>query len=72
MDVMRELFNICNPLKPPPEGPYVDLSPVRGDSATIDMMSRRIRRSKTPAHLLFSGHPGGGKSTKNPPVPLQG
>ncbi len=64
MDIMASLFNICDPLKPPPEGAYVDLSPARGNVAIISILERRIRRAVTPTHLLFSGHPGSGKSTE--------
>ena len=64
MDIMAKLFNVCNPLKPASEEAYVDFSPARGDAATIGILERRIRRAETPTHLLFSGHPGGGKSTE--------
>ena len=64
MDVVANLFNNCDPLKPPPEGTYVDLYPARGDTAVVSMLERRIRRAATPTHLLFSGHPGSGKSTE--------
>lgn len=73
MDVVASLFNNCDPLKPPPEGTYVDLYPARGDTAVVSILERRIRRAATPinqnqavtyTHLLFSGHPGSGKSTE--------
>jgi hypothetical protein len=64
MDVVANLFNNCDPLKPPPEGTYVDLYPARGDAAIVSMLGRRIRRAATHTHLLFSGHPGSGKSTE--------
>jgi DNA polymerase III delta prime subunit len=64
MDVMAKLFNICDPLKSPPEGAYVDLSSGRGDAAVVSMLDRRIHRTEAQTHLLFSGHPGSGKSTE--------
>ena len=64
MDIMAELFNICDPLKPASETAYVDFSSARGDAAVVSMLDRRIRRAEAHTHLLFSGHPGSGKSTE--------
>lgn len=64
MDIMANLFNICDPLKPPPEGTYVDCSSAQGGTAVVSILARRIRRAIGHTHLLFSGHTGGGKSTE--------
>lgn len=64
MDIRKRLFNICDPLKPPPEGAYVDCSSARGDAAIISMLEQQIGWSEAHAHPLFSGHLGCGKSTE--------
>jgi len=61
---MASLFNICNPLKPPPVRAYVDFHSARGDTKIVPMLHQRIRRAEAHTHLLFSGHPGSGKSTE--------
>ena len=67
MDIMKKLYNICDPLKQPPEGTYVDLCSARGDSPhkpVVSILQNRIDRAEKHTHLLFSGHPGSGKSTE--------
>ncbi len=70
MDMITELFNVCDPLKPPPhQSAYVDCSAARGDTADdASTLAQRVRHaaasSKSHMHLLFSGHPGSGKSTE--------
>jgi len=64
MDITARLFNICNPMEPPVSDAYVDFGPARGDEAVIATLERRIRRAGDYTHLLFSGHPGSGKSTE--------
>jgi len=64
MDIISELFNICDPKNPPSEENYVDLCSERGGTSVVSVLKKRIRRSESYTHLLFSGHPGGGKSTE--------
>lgn len=64
MDIIAKLLNICDPIKPPSKEAYVDLQSARGGTSVVSLLERRIRRSETYTHLLFSGHPGGGKSTE--------
>ena len=65
---IREFYNACDPLKPPPCSAevdcYVPCSEARGNSDAIDILARRFRRAETPLYQLFAGHFGGGKSTE--------
>lgn len=64
MDKVAALFNICDPLKPPPKGAYVELCQARGESQVVPILAKGIRRAESNNYLLFSGHPGSGKSTE--------
>lgn len=59
-------YQQCDPTQPLPsgDGRYVSLRDVRGTGDLVERVSRAIRRSPEPAHLLFAGHRGGGKSTE--------
>jgi hypothetical protein len=64
VDPVSLVYNACNPAVVPTREQYVDCSSARGGTRVADLMARQIRRSQRPAHLLFSGHLGGGKSTE--------
>ena len=64
-DILIQLYNACDPLKPAEEKYYVDLTDVRGGTRIIERTCADINLS-TDTYLkkLFTGHKGCGKSTE--------
>lgn len=67
-DVLTELYNACDPLRPASARQYVDATPVRGGNAfTRSFLNQLSHASASPGsylRVLFSGHIGSGKSSE--------
>jgi hypothetical protein len=65
-DLLKNLFNTFNPLRPLPAGDplYVDCREVRGDRDILEELGREILLSDTMTCQLYIGHRGAGKSTE--------
>lgn len=63
-DVLRKLYNACDPLKPATPEYYVDCSDVRGSNAFTTQFQRQIALDDSYHSCLFSGHIGSGKSSE--------
>lgn len=65
-DVLKQLYNACNPWKPAPPEHYLDCSEARGSGALAQTFVRHLSRAMGNGYLrfLFSGHVGCGKSSE--------
>lgn len=63
-DILRRVFNTCNPFRPASREHYFDCSEVRGSSSLIYEVMRRLDRTDDFLSFLFTGHIGCGKSSE--------
>jgi hypothetical protein len=81
-DILRHIYNACNPLEPATEEYWVESASVRGSYAVAEQYQRDLSLSNGYHRMLFSGHVGCGKSSElqnlcrrlndaNPPDPCK-
>ena len=63
-DILKNLYNDCDPLKPAQPKFYTDLSMVRGGETFIKTLCEELERSTGNVCVLFTGHSGCGKSSE--------
>lgn len=64
-DILKKIYNACNPLRPATAEYYVDCTQVRGSNAMAKQFIRALTLTDNDyKHLLFSGHQGCGKSSE--------
>lgn len=65
-DVLKQVYNACNPNEPATAEYYIDCAEARGSGALTQEFQRRLRRLANNQQLrcLFSGHIGCGKSSE--------
>lgn len=63
-DILRQLYNECDPAEPAPNKYYTDLSQVRGGDTFIHTFCEELSLSERRVHTLFTGHSGCGKSSE--------
>ncbi len=63
-EILKHIYNACDPYQPAPEEYYLDCSEVRGDSALAGEYIRRLQLADDYLSFLFSGHIGCGKSSE--------
>lgn len=63
---IAHVFQQCDPAEalPPYDRRYVGFENTRGEGNPVMQLTNAIRWSKSPLHMLFAGHRGGGKSTE--------
>lgn len=64
MELLRDLYNACDPRKPAVPAFYVDCSEARGAGALTPEFERRLGLENDWLRFLFAGHPGCGKSSE--------
>lgn len=64
LDVLKHVYNACDPNKPATEEFYLDCSAARGSSALTQRFLAHLRYANGPCCFLFSGHIGCGKSSE--------
>ncbi len=63
-DILRHIYNACDPMEPATSEYYFDCSVARGDSAVTQKFQRQLALAKDHLSFLFSGHFGCGKSSE--------
>jgi hypothetical protein len=63
-DVLKDLYNACNPVVPATAEYYMDCSAVRGSNALTRQFQGELSKTTEPLFFLFSGHIGSGKSSE--------
>lgn len=63
-DILRLIYNSCDPSKPATDAQYVDCSDARGDDSFVDYFQNELRLADDFLVTLFTGHPGCGKSSE--------
>ncbi|MDQ3258381.1 MAG: ATP-binding protein, partial [Acidobacteriota bacterium] len=63
-DVLKRIYNACNPYLPAPADYYYDCAEARGSSALAKEFQRRLTLADNYVYFLFSGHIGCGKSSE--------
>ena len=63
-DVLRLIYNACDPYKAATSQYYYDCSAARGDSGITDRFLRELDLASDYLCVLFSGHIGCGKSSE--------
>ena len=63
-DILKQIFNECDPAKPAENKYYTDLSEVRGGDTFIHTYCEELKLTTGRAHTLFTGHSGCGKSSE--------
>jgi hypothetical protein len=63
-DILKHIYNACNPIRPASAEYYVDCADVRGSTAMAGQFIRALTLADDYKCLLFSGHIGCGKSSE--------
>ncbi len=63
-DLLKHIYNACDPIKPATAEYYLDCSAARGSSALVQEFRYQLRRAEDQLCFLFSGHIGCGKSSE--------
>ena len=63
-DILKNLYNDCDPLIPAQPKFYTDLAKVRGGETFIQTICEELERSTGNVCVLFTGHSGCGKSSE--------
>ena len=63
-DVLKDLYNACNPVVPATAEYYMDCSAVRGSNPLTRQFQGELSKTNDPLFFLFSGHIGSGKSSE--------
>lgn len=63
-EILKNLYNACDPIAPASSRYYVDCSDVRGSNALAKQFQRELAKTDKFLHFLFSGHIGSGKSSE--------
>src|SRR5437016_2162523 len=63
-DVLKEVYNACDPFEPAPAQYYVDCASARGSGALTQEFMRHLSLCNGHLRFLFSGHIGCGKSSE--------
>lgn len=63
-DVLKQIYNACDPREPATKQFYLDCSEARGSSALMHEFRRRLELADDYLCFLFSGHIGCGKSSE--------
>jgi len=63
-DVLKQIYNACDPYKPATAEYYLDCGEARGSSALIRVFQRHLQLAQDYCCFLFSGHIGCGKSSE--------
>ncbi|HTE20067.1 MAG TPA: hypothetical protein VK689_17010 [Armatimonadota bacterium] len=63
-DILKTLYNACDPSKPASPQQYLDLTAARGSDALTQDCGRRLRLANNTLRFLFTGHIGSGKSSE--------
>jgi len=63
-DVLRHMYDACDPQRPATEAQYLDCSDARGGSPFVEYVKTRLDLEQGHARFLFAGHIGCGKSSE--------
>lgn len=63
-DLLKHIYNACDPIKPATAEYYLDCAAARGSSALVQEFCLQLRRAEDHLCFLFSGHIGCGKSSE--------
>ncbi|GAB4453787.1 MAG: hypothetical protein OHK0029_07250 [Armatimonadaceae bacterium] len=64
IEILRDVYNNCDPVKPADERFYVDCTDVRGGTIFARKLCAELSRTETYIKALFTGHIGCGKSSE--------
>lgn len=63
-DILKHVYNACDPFEPASAEFYVDCAAARGEGALVENFRRRLALEDGHLRFLFSGHIGCGKSSE--------